>query len=110
MDKPEVYRALERQVVRLIGIPRFLGSQRKADRRHGQHVLDDIIKPQLFGIEDPESWLEWEDDPCNRMPKYVELLEQGAYGKAAEYARQWVMQLRTEIEVAEKYRRDVLNA
>ncbi len=103
MNTAQAYWELERHVVRLIGIPTFLGSNRKADRKHGQHVLDDIVLPRLTSIDCAVSEIDWELHPGSTLPEYLRLLKGGAYGSAAEYARRWVMDLREERRVAEDF-------
>jgi hypothetical protein len=93
----------EALVIRLIGLPGFLGSERRSQRKYGKVILEDIIMPKMneYLILFNNSIL---PIPESLGPKetffniYLTYIGKSDYENAGKYAREWLSDLRKQHE------------
>jgi hypothetical protein len=82
---------LARSVHRLIEIPKLVVSDRKADRRYAEHVLNEVLRPRFAAfhkdkVDAPE---DRDSDPKALFDEYLILLENRKVAQAEQHARSW---------------------
>ena len=98
----------ESAVSRLVGLPKFIGSDRASDRKWGEKEVKrlDSFFYDFIGFNEHE-WGGLPDciDPRHQLGKYWNLIKQQEYEKAELFARQWAKWIREETQGLPNYYR-----
>ena len=99
--KGAILKDLESLVTRLIGLPDYINSPHKKQRKYGDIVYNGITR-KIAGMikkDSTEIWeLEEDTNPFYCMPQYQGLIRKKDYKGATKYARDWLRALRKEYD------------